>query len=146
MNSSERFKPVLKVAENREASAARKFGLSQKQQHEEESKLDSLRQYHAEYLARFQQSASAGISAGQLREYQAFLSNLEVAITEQEEIVRQSKLTSSQHKQEWTEKHIRTQSMDKAMGRMVADEQKQQEALEQKMTDEVAQRIRRSTH
>ena len=146
MNSSERFKPVLKVAENREASAARKFGLSQKQQHEEETKLENLRQYHAEYLAKFQQSASTGMSAGQLREYQAFLSKLELAITDQEEVVRRSKQTSYQHKQEWTKKHIRTQSMDKAMGRMIADEHKQQEALEQKMSDEVAQRIGRSTH
>ena len=146
MNSSERFKPVLKVAENREASAARKFGLSQKQQQEEEAKLDNLRQYHAEYLAKFQQSASLGMSASQLREYQAFLTKLDQAITDQEEIVRQSKQASHQHKREWTQKHIRTQSMDKAMGRMIADEQKQQEALEQKMSDEVAQRIRRSTH
>ena len=146
MNSSERFKPVLKVAENREASAARKFGLSQKEQQEQEGKLENLRQYHAEYLSKFQQSASSGISAGQLREYQAFLCKLEQAIAEQEEVVRKSKQISYEHKQEWTEKHIRTQSMDKAMGRMVADEHKQQEALEQKMSDEVAQRIRRSTH
>ena len=146
MNSSDRFKPVLKVAENREASAARKFGVSQKQQQEEETKLVNLRQYHAEYMTRFQQTASNGMSASQLREYQAFLSKLEIAISDQEEVVRQSRQTSHQHKQEWNEKHIRTQSMDKAMGRMIADEQRQQEVLEQKLSDEVAQRIRRPTH
>ena len=146
MNTSDRFKPVLKVAENREASAARKFGNSRKQQHEEEAKLKNLRDYHAEYLARFHQSASAGINASQLREYQAFIKKLEAAIYEQEEVVRKSQQNTSEHKQQWTEKHIRTQSMDKAMSRIVATEQKQRDAQEQKASDEVAQRISRSTH
>ena len=146
MNTSDRFKPVLKVAENREANAARKFGKSQRQQQEEEAKLQNLREYHAEYLNRFQQSASSGISAAQLREYQAFLQNLEKAIAEQEEVVRRSQQNTSEHKQQWTEKHIRTQSMDKAMNRIVETEQKQREVLEQKMSDEIAQRISRSTH
>lgn len=146
MNTSDRFKPVLKVAENREASAARKFGQSQKQQHEEEAKLQNLREYHAEYLARFHQSASTGMNAAQLREYQIFIKNLESAISDQEEVVRQSQQNTSEHKQQWTEKHIRTKSMDKAMSRIVATEQKQRDAQEQKASDEIAQRISRSTH
>jgi flagellar FliJ protein len=146
MNASDRFKPVLKVAENRESNAARKFGLSQKQQHEEEEKLQSLRQYHSEYMSRFQQTASIGMSASQLREYQAFLNKLETAIVEQEEIVRQSQQNCTAHKKQWTKKHIRTQTMDKAMGRMVKSEQKQKDAQDQKMSDEIAQRIIRSTH
>ncbi len=146
MNTSDRFKPVLKVAENREANAARKFGQSRKQQHEEETKLNNLREYHAEYLARLHQTASVGISAAQLREYQAFLKNLETAIAEQEEVVRRSQQNTTEHKQQWTEKHIRTQSMDKAMNRLVATEQKQRDVQEQKVSDEIAQRITRSTH
>ncbi len=146
MNTSDRFKPVLKVAENREANAARKFGQSQKLQHEEEAKLQSLRDYHAEYLDRLKQSASVGISAAQLREYQAFLKNLEKAIADQEEVVRRSQRNTTEHKQKWTEKHIRTQSMDKAMSRIVATERKQRDVQEQKMSDEIAQRISRSTH
>ena len=103
MNTSDRFKPVIKVAANREATAARKFGESQKLQHEEENKLANLRQYHAEYMARFQQSASSGMNANQLREYQAFLSKLETAINEQEDVVRRSRDNCTQHKQQWTE-------------------------------------------
>jgi flagellar FliJ protein len=146
MNASDRFKPVVKVAENREANAARNFGQSQKKHREEEAKLDNLRQYHSEYRLRFQQTASIGINASQLREYQAFMSKLEQAILEQEENVRRSLVYCSQQKKKWTEKHIRTQSMDKAMGRMVETEQKQKDAQEQKISDEIAQRIIRSTH
>ncbi len=146
MNASDRFKPVLKVAENREANAARRFGQSQKQHREEEGKLENLRQYHAEYMTRFQQTASVGMNASQLREYQAFLNKLEQAIVEQEEIVRQSKLNCSTQKQQWAQKHVRTQTMDKAMNRMVETEQKKQDAEEQKASDELAQRLSRSTH
>jgi flagellar FliJ protein len=146
MNASDRFKPVLRVAENREANAARRFGQSKKQCREEEDKLQNLKDYHAEYMARFQQSASVGMNASQLREYQAFLNKLEQAILEQEEIVRRSKQNCSEHKQQWTQKHIRTQSMDKAMDRMVKNEQKQEAAQEQRLSDELAQRLGRSTH
>jgi len=146
MNGSDRFKPVLKVAANREAKAARQFGLSKKQQNEEEGKLVNLRQYHAEYMTRFQQSASSGMTASQLCEYQAFLSKLETAINDQEEVVRQSKLNCTQEKQKWTQKHIRTQAMDKVMGRMVDTEHKEVESADQKASDEVSQRIRSGHH
>lgn len=145
MNSSDRFKPVLKVAASREANAARRFGESQKQHREEANKLESLRQYHSEYMTRFQQTASSGMNASQLREYQAFLNKLEQAILEQEEIVRRSKLNCTEHKQQWAAKHVRTQTMDKAMDRMVKSEQKEKDAQEQKVSDEIAQRITRSS-
>lgn len=146
MNASDRFKPVLKVAANREASAARKFGQSRRQQLQEEQKLSELRDYHAEYLHRFRESASIGISASQLLEYQAFLKKLETAITEQEEAVRRSRVNCQQHKQRWTEKHIRTQSMDAALERLRASEARERESLDQKLSDEVAQRISRRSH
>ena len=97
-------------------------------------------------MARFQQSASDGMNATQLREYQAFLHKLEQAIIEQEEILRQSQLNCDEQKQQWAKKHIRTQTMDKAMNRMVDNEQKAQDAQEQKISDELAQRLSRSTH
>jgi flagellar FliJ protein len=144
MNASDRFKPVLKVAENREAAAARQFGRSQQQQKAEEDKLENLRQYHIDYMQRFREAASLGMRAAQLREYQAFMSKLEKAISEQEEVVKRSQSTTVRMKQQWTATHVKTQSMDKAMNRMVKQEQKQQDAQDQKMSDELAQRLRRS--
>lgn len=146
MNASDRFKPVRKVAANREASAARQFGKSQQQHREEADKLENLRQYHAEYLARFQESASNGMNASQLREYQAFMSKLEQAIADQEQIVRQSQQNCTEHKARWTEKHIRTKVVDKAIDRMEKTEQKARDAQEQKISDELAQRLGRPPH
>ncbi len=143
MSSSDRFKPVLKVAENREASAAKKLGQSQQTQKAEEDKLDNLRQYHLDYMQRFKQAASAGMNAGQLREYQAFLNKLDQAINEQEKIVHNSQKNAVQMKKQWAQTHVRTKSMDKAMSRMKDSERKQQDARDQKVSDEIAQRLRR---
>jgi len=144
MSASDRFKPVLKVAENREATAAREFGLSRQKHQAEEDKLNSLREYHLDYMQRFKQAASVGINASQLREYQAFITKLEQAISEQEKVVQNTQRVSVQMKQQWQKTHVRTQSMDKAMNRMKADERRHQESQDQKMSDELAQRIKRS--
>jgi len=82
MTPSKRFKPVLRIAESHEHKAASQFGDSQRYMQEQEAKLSELRQYHDEYLERFNAISRNGISAGQLREYQAFLAKLDLAIKE----------------------------------------------------------------
>jgi len=143
MNASDRFKPVIKVAANREADAAKKLGQSRQKQQSEETKLQNLREYHAEYMQRFRDAASAGITASQLREYQAFISRLEKTIGEQLVVVQNSSRVVVQKKQAWQQQHIRTRSMDAAMERLQHREQKARDAQEQKMSDEIAQRISR---
>ena len=136
MNASDKFRPILKVAENREQSAARQFGKSQQRRRQQEEKLENLKQYHLEYLERFQQCASNGMHAAQLREYQVFLKNLEQAIAEQEKLVTLSQADCSKQKDNWRQKHIRTQVMDKAMEKIVHKEQQHKEKVEQKAADE----------
>ncbi|MGD2118275.1 MAG: flagellar export protein FliJ [Chromatiales bacterium] len=136
MNASDKFRPVLRVAENREQTAAKQFGKSQQHRREQEEKLENLKQYHLEYLERFQQSASNGMSASQLREYQLFLNNLEQAIAEQEKLVSQSQADCSRQKDNWRQKHMRTQVMDKAMEKIVLKEQQHKDKIEQKAADE----------
>ena len=136
MNASDKFRPVLKVAENREQSAARQFGQSQKRRKEQEAKLENLKQYHLEYMERFRQCASNGMHAVQLREYQLFLTKLEQAIAEQEKTVALSQVDCTRQKDNWRQKHIRTQAMDKAMEKMVYKEQQHKDKIEQKAADE----------
>ncbi len=143
MGASDRFKPVVKVAANREADAARKFGQSRQQQQAEEQKLANLREYHLEYMQRFRNAAASGISVAQMREYQAFISKLETAIEQQLNVVEDSKKRVVEQKKVWTTQHVRTQSMDKAMQRLVDQEKREENAREQKASDEIAQRLRR---
>jgi flagellar FliJ protein len=109
---------------------------------QQESKLDELKQFHKEYLARFQDAAQSGISATQLQEYRAFLGKLERAIQAQEKIVSTTLSECSECKQKWQHKHMRTQVMGKVIARYQDSEHKQAESREQKETDDHNQRVR----
>ena len=140
MSPSKRFKPVLRVAESHERNAAHQFGSSQRHMQEQEAKLGELRQYHDEYLERFNTASRNGINAAQLREYQAFLAKLDSAIKEQEAVVLASSKNQSVKKEAWKQKHIRSKVLDKVMQRYQADEQREENKREQKETDDKNQR------
>jgi len=140
MSPSKRFKPVLRVAESNERNAAHQFGDSQRYMQEQEAKLGELRQYHDEYLERFNTASRNGINAAQLREYQAFLAKLDLAIKEQEAVVQASDKNQSVKKELWQQKHIRSKVLDNVMQRYQAEEKRILEKREQKEADEKNQR------
>ena len=53
MSPSKRLRPVQRVAESKEQKAARYMGLSRKTLQAEEIKLNQLKQYHQEYLQKY---------------------------------------------------------------------------------------------
>lgn len=140
MASSKRFKPVKRVAESREQKAAHALSSSQRTARDQQARLEELKRYHKEYLDRFQDAARAGISVAQLQEYRAFLRKLQLAIGEQEKIVRESQQDCSTRKALWQEKHQRTQALGKALDKFRNAENKASDSREQKELDERNQR------
>ncbi|MBL3591023.1 MAG: flagellar export protein FliJ [gamma proteobacterium endosymbiont of Lamellibrachia anaximandri] len=140
MSPSKRLKPVQRVAKSREQTAARQLGRSKKSLHEEETKLTQLRQYHQEYLTRFEQAASKGITAVHLQEYRAFIAKLDEAIKQQESVVAASKQNHSVKKDTWRSKHTRTEALSKVVDRYERAEKKEEERSEQKESDDRSQR------
>lgn len=136
---SKRFKPVQRVAESQEQKAAKAFGQSQRQMQDQEARLQELKQYHQEYLQRFEETSRIGMSAVQLQEYRAFLAKLEAAIREQERIVRASQQNRTNQMANWQQKHMRTQVLDKVVARYTSVESKTNDAREQKEIDERSQ-------
>jgi flagellar FliJ protein len=142
MSPSKRLKPVQQVAATRERNAARTMGQARQHLAQEEAKLAQLRQYHQEYLQRFQTVASQGMSANQLQEYRAFLAKLDEAVRQQEKVVATSMANHSTHKNNWKQKHSRTQALGKVVERYRKDELKAADCKEQKENDERNNRIK----
>jgi len=137
---SKRLRPVHRVAESREQTAARELGDSRRYVHEQEERLVELRNYHTEYLERFHSAAKLGMSAMQLQEYRAFLSKLERAIREQEAVIVDGRNVQQFKKDNWQDKHVRTQALEKVMDRYKQAETKAQDKREQKESDDRSQR------
>jgi flagellar FliJ protein len=142
MSTSERFKPIQRIASHRERKAAAALGESLKQRQAAVQRLEDLRRYHAEYLERFSQAARCGLSSGQALEYQVFLGKLEAAIDQQEEIVARSEQACENSKADWRGKHSKAKAMDNAVGRMHEAEGRKRVRKEQAESDDRAQRKR----
>ncbi len=140
MVQSKRLKPVQRVAKSREQTAAREMGDSQRYVHKQEVRLDELRGYHAEYLERFHSAAKVGMGAMQLQEYRAFLAKLERAIREQEAIIIDGRNAHQLNKDNWQQKHVRTQVLGKVIDRYKQAENQAQDQREQKEADDRSQR------
>ena len=140
MSPSKRLSPVQRVAQSREQKAARHMGESHKNLLAEETKLEQLKQYHAEYLSHFETAARKGLSSAQLQEYRAFLDKLDQAIGEQERVVAARKLDHSNKKDDWRETHTRTQALDKVVRRYQQQERQSADRQEQKESDDRSQR------
>jgi flagellar FliJ protein len=136
MSASKRLKPVQQVAANRERNAARSMDQARQHLAQEQAKLAQLKQYHQEYLARFHQLASQGMSATQLQEYRAFLCKLDDAIQQQVKVVADSMVSHTTHRDDWKQKRTRTQALGKVVERYRQEERKSADRQEQKESDE----------
>ncbi len=136
MTKSERVKPIVKVAQNREREAARVFADSQRIFQEREQRLMEVRRYREEYLENYQARGRSGMSAQQMRTYRNFLHKLDTAIQQQEHLVQDAQSALAQQKARWMEKHVRTQALDNMRTRYVTQEQREVQRLEQKESDE----------
>jgi flagellar FliJ protein len=136
MSPSKRLKPVQRFAHSKEQNAARNMGLARRNLEQEEQKLQQLKDYHQEYVARFQVLAAEGMSATQLQEYRVFLAKLYEAVKQQEEIVTASMVNHNSHKNNWRQKHSRTQALNKVVDRYHRQEQQSADRREQKESDE----------
>lgn len=140
MTDSERFKPIQRIAEKKERDAATVFGKSLQAREAAKRRLEELRQYHAEYLARFTRATQSGIGAARVREYQVFIDRLELAIVEQQRILSDSEHRVDDSRAQWRGKYTKARAVDNAVDRMKAEEQRLREKREQKDTDERNQR------
>ena len=139
MSPSKRLKPVQKIAGTREKTAAQRFGESQRNLNGHKAKLDELRQYHQEYMERFQKAMQAGISSAQLQEYRAFIAKLDEAIRQQEQMVTASQQDRSSKRNTWQQKHTRVMALDKVVERYKKAEAKTADKREQDEADEQSQ-------
>lgn len=140
MTKSQRVKPVIKVAKNRENEAARVLADGQRIVQERRQRLAELRSYREEYRNKYRKQGSDGMNAQQLRTFRNFLAKLDQAVEQQEQQVQAAQRDLEQKKSQWLEKHFRTQALDNVRNRYLTQEQRQEQRAEQKDTDERSQK------
>lgn len=142
MSPSKRFKPIQKLASNKERKAATLFGATLKTRDAAQVRLQELENYLAEYQERFETASRKGIGAARLQEYLAFIGKLEVAIAEQRKVLAGTQADCDASKAEWRGQYTKSKAVDKAVENMQSKERKVADKHEQKLSDDRSQRRR----
>ena len=136
LKRSDRFKPIHSLAQQSEDVAAQTLGKIQRELSAHHLKLSELMQYYEDYKTQFNEKAINGMGIIQVQSYQKFISQLELAITEQKKhIVRITEACDSS-RADWTVERQKTQVLEKVMTRYQKQEQTIHNRQEQRRSDE----------
>jgi flagellar FliJ protein len=133
---SSRLRPVEKLAEDKAKSATEDMVSARNSHQSHEQKLSELIQYRSEYIEQFQTRAKVGMQAAQLQQYQQFISQLDVAIKQQKNIVSQASEILDHSQNQWKDKNSHKKAINKAVGRFKKKEFNTIEKNEQNEQDE----------
>lgn len=90
MTKQTALQTLIGLAQDDVDAATQRLGRAQRERVEVEKQLKSLIDYREEYHARFTESARAGMAAGNVRNFQAFIDTLDTAIEQQRRLLEQA--------------------------------------------------------
>lgn len=135
-----RLQLLTGLAQERRDAAGKRLGQSLERHGAALKRLALLERYFDEYRHRLVQASAAGISAGELRNFEGFLQRMEDAIEQQRAEVSAAARATDESRGRFLAERRRTRSFDTLAGR-VAEMEREREARElQKLIDEFAQR------
>ena len=138
MVRSKRLEPIKKLAHNREQQSAKDLGSAIASQKAEEQKLNQLIQYHREYLSGMEAKVKLGISGATLQSYHQFLSKIELAISQQKEVLNQCEARIAANQNQWQSDHGRHKAIGQVMQKMKSKEVTEQRKKEASFADEIS--------
>lgn len=136
LKRSDRFKPIHNLAQQSEDMAAQTLGKIQRELSDHHLKLSELMKYYEDYTARFNQKAEHGMSIAQVQSYQKFISQLEIAISEQNKNITRVTEACDSSRADWTVERQKTQVLEKVITRYKKQEQQVSNRQEQRLSDE----------
>lgn len=137
----QRLLPVIDMAKNEEREAAGKLAHYQSALQQAQQQLENLQQYRDDYQQQWIDKGQTGVSGQWLMNYQRFLAQLEVAVEQQNKSLAWHEHNLSQARTVWQQAYARVEGLRKLVQRYRDDAQKSADKQEQKMLDEMAQRL-----
>ena len=128
------------LAAKRRDAEAQRLSAAVRTRDEAERRLAMLTSYRADYQARLSASSRGGIDLEALRNYQAFLAQLERAIRQQEELLAAAQRSVQGVREQWQAERVRVESFQALDERHVATRARAEDRHAQKLTDEWAAR------
>lgn len=142
-NRAARLAPVIDMAERAEREAAAALGRAQSLLSQAEVKLGELERYLGDYQQQWLTQGRQGVSGQWLMGYQRFLSQLETAIIQQRQTATWHLNSVNKARELWQQRFARLEALRKLVQRYQQEARQVEDKREQKMLDELAQRLSR---
>ena len=136
MTKSQRLRPVVKITEKKERSAAITVAENKRVLDEQMSKLEHLKTYLDEYRGVFRAQGAAGFTVQRMQEYRIFLSNLEAAVTQQQLIVKNYQALYEDSIKIWRISRGKVKALDTVIARHEKKERQEDMRRDQKELDD----------
>ncbi|HTR10288.1 MAG TPA: flagellar export protein FliJ [Paraburkholderia sp.] len=143
MTKQTALQTLIGLAQDDVDAATQRLGRVQRERSEVEKQLEALINYRDEYHARFTQSARAGMAAGNVRNFQAFIDTLDAAIEQQRRILEQATARVEAAKPEWQRSKQKLGSYEVLQARHDEVQARKDARREQRDADEHAARVLR---
>lgn len=140
MKRSERMQTVERVVSDVERKKAEALAARERHVTECENKLLELEAYQKSYAEQFHTRAGKGIGAIGLRDFQTFMIRLGDAVKQQAQLVVKAKADRDAERLVWQHAAQRAEAVGGLVERWQKDEQRQADKVDQRDSDERAQR------
>ncbi len=137
MKKSQRMKVVQTIADREEQAQAEGFAKLQLAVQQQRQKLTELRQYYKEYAQAAAIDKNCNIDLSFLQENRRFLQNLANAIQSQQQMLKQAEQAAKKQRQRWVIARAQSKSRRTLTERYLNAELLEQEAVEQKVADDL---------
>lgn len=138
---AQRLMPVVDMAQAAEREATAKLSKYQNALQQAQQQLQNLQQYRDDYQQQWIDKGQSGVSGQWLMNYQRFLSQLEVAIAQQQKSLAWHENNVRLSQTAWQQAYARLEGLRKLVQRYREEAKKFADKQEQKLLDEMAQRL-----
>jgi flagellar FliJ protein len=138
-----RLAPVVEMAEKAEKTAVQRLGHFQGQVRLAEAKLGDLEKFRSDYQQQWIDKGAHGVSGQWLMNYQRFLNQLETAVSQQRQSLVWHQNNVNKARDEWQKAYARVEGLRKLVQRYIDEARALEDKREQKLLDELSQRLPR---
>ena len=139
-----RLAPVVEMAEKVEKAAVQRLGHFQGQVRLAETKLGELDKFRSDYQQQWIDKGAHGVSGQWLMNYQRFLNQLETAVAQQRQSLAWHQNNLNKARDEWQKAYARVEGLRKLVQRYIDEARALEDKGEQKLLDELVQRLPRT--
>lgn len=140
MLRSRRLEVVLALEQRREDAALDELTNARQQLQQQQQRLDQLYEYQADYREQMRNSQQGVVPVSRLQGWQAFITQLDQVIQQQQRQVHTASDQFEQKRQQWRDAYERRRGMARHIEACRNQELREQDLRDQKVQDEVAGR------